>query len=132
MAGKVRHQLFLPRATSDRLEALASRPGVSKSALLAEAVSAWLDRRGRSELDDRFGLRLDRMIELLDRLARDSHIQLETLALFIRYELAINPPLAPDDHAGRAVAAKRFEAFLLQVARQVSAGQRSLEPGEAG
>jgi len=129
MVVKVRHQLFLPKPVSDRLEALAAKPGASKSALLADAVTAWLDRRGRSELEDRFGHRLDRMSDLLDRLARDSHIQLETLALFIRYELAINPPLAADDHAGRAVAAKRFEAFLTQVARQVGTGRRSFEPG---
>lgn len=129
MVEKVRHQLFLPRRTSDRLEALAAQPGASKSAILADAVTAWLDRRGRSELEDRFGIRLDRMTDLLDRLERDSHIQLETLALFIRYELAINPPLAENDTAGRAAAAKRFEAFLAQVARQIAGGRRTFDPG---
>lgn len=131
MADHIRHQLFLPREVSARLEALADKPGASKSAILADAVTAWLDRRGRSELDDRFGLRLDRIADLLDRLERDNHIQLETLALFIRYELAINPPLAESDHAGRAAGAKRFEAFLVQVARQMSAGRRTFE-SEAG
>jgi len=61
MIAKVRHQLFLPKPLSDRLEALAAKPGASKSAILADAVAAWLDRCGGSELDDRFGLRLDRL-----------------------------------------------------------------------
>lgn len=130
MVEKVRHQLFLPRPLSDRLEALAAKPGASKSAILADAVIAWLDRRGRSELEDRFGIRLDRITDLLDRLERDSHISLETLALFIRYELAIHPPLAENDHAGRAAAAKRFEAFLTQVARAIAGGRRTFDPGD--
>lgn len=129
MANKIRHQLFLPRDVSERLEVLAQRPGVTKSAILADAVTAWLDRKGRSALDDRFGQRLDRIAGLLDRLVRDSHIELETLALFIRYELTINPPLAQGDQAGRAAGAKRFEAFLSQVARKIAAGQRTLEQG---
>lgn len=128
---KIRYQLFLPLAVSTRLEALAARPGASKSAILADAVTAWLDRRGRSELEDRFGIRLDRMTDVLDRLERDSHIGLETLALFIRYELAINPPLAEGDQAGRAAAAKRFEAFVAQVARAIASGRRTFEPGDA-
>ena len=50
----VRHQLFLPRPLSDRLEALAAKPGASKSSILALAVTAYLDRRGANELDERF------------------------------------------------------------------------------
>ena len=126
MVEKVRHQLFLPRLLSDRLEALAAKPGASKSAILADAVAAWLDKRGMSELDDRFGLRLDRMSKALGRIERDGEVILETLALFIRFELAIQTPLAENDHAGRALGAKRFEAFVTQVGRQVSSGRRTL------
>lgn len=123
---KVRHQLFLPKPLSDRLEVLAAKPGASKSAILADAVTAWLNRRGMSELDDRFGLRLDRMTTALSRIERDGHILLETLALFVRYELAIHAPLAENDQAGRAMAAKRFEAFVAQVGRQVAGDRRTI------
>jgi len=123
---KIRHQLFLPKPVSDRLEALAAKPGASKSAILTDAVTAWLNRRGASELEDRFALRLDRMTSAIGRLERDGHIQLETLALFVRYELAIQAPLAENDHAGRAIAAKRFEAFIAQVGRQIAAGRRTI------
>lgn len=128
MAPKVRHQLFLPAPLSERLEALATRPGASKSAILADAVTAWLDRRGVSELEDRFTIRLDRMSLAIGRIERDTHVFLEALALFIRFELSIQAPLAEDDQAGRALAARRFEAFVHQVCRQVATGRRTLQP----
>ena len=125
---KVRHQLFLPRPLSDRLEALATRPGASKSAILVDALTAWLNRRGASDLEDRFAIRLDRLTQAIGRVDRDTYLLLETLALFIRFELAIQTPLAENDQAGRALGAKRFEAFVTQVARQVSTGRRTLAP----
>lgn len=131
MGDKVRYQLFLDRPLSERLEALAARPGATKSAILVQAVEAWLNRRGTSELEDRFGLRLHRMSASLARLERDGEILLESLALFVRYELAIHAPLAENDHAGRALGAKRFEAFVDKVGRQVAEGKRTLG-GDAG
>ena len=128
MAEKIRHQLFLDKALSDRLEALAAKPGATKSAILADAVNAWLNRRAASELDERFAFRLDRLTSGISRLQRDSHVILETLALFIRFELAIQAPLAENDHAGRAAAKGRFEAFIAQVGRQVPTGRRTLAP----
>lgn len=128
MTQRVRHQLFLPKPLSDRLEALAAKPGATKSAILTDAVTAWLNRRGASELEDRFAIRLDRMTQAIGRVDRDSHVILETLALFIRFELSIQVPLAENDQAGRAIAAKRFEAFVQQVGRQVATGRRTLLP----
>ena len=93
MVDRVRHQLFLPRPVSDRLVALAARPGASKSAILADAVADWLNRRGTSELEDRFALRLERISSALARIERDGDIVLETLALFIRFELSIQTPV---------------------------------------
>jgi len=126
MVERVRHQLFLPKPLSERFEALAAKPGASKSAILADALTAWLNRRGASELDDRFALRLDRMSAALSRIERDGHIILETLALFIRFELSIQAPLAENDQAGRAIGRDRFEAFVTQVGRQIVAGKRTL------
>ena len=124
---KIRHQLFLPKPLSDRLEAVAAKPGATKSAILEDAVTAWLNRRGASELEDRFSIRLDRLTRAIGRVERDSNVILETLALFIRFELAIQTPLAENDQAGRALGAKRFEAFVTQVGRQVSTGRRTLD-----
>lgn len=124
----VRHQLFLPKELSDRLEALARAPGASKSRLLAAAVGAWLDRRGTDELEQRFARRLDRLSGQLARIERDGHVQVESLALFIRYMLAINAPLAEEDEAGRATGRERFAAFIERVGRQLASGRRSFGP----
>ncbi|MFZ5703878.1 MAG: CopG family transcriptional regulator [Pseudomonadota bacterium] len=127
VSSRIRHQFFLSEALSERLEHLAAKPGASKSAILADAVEAWLNRRGTHELDDRFGIRLDRLTRAIDKVGRDGDILLETVALFVRYELSIHPPLAENDHAGRAMARERFNAFVQQVGRQVAAGRRTLE-----
>lgn len=130
MVERVRHQLFLDKPLSDRLEALAAKSGASKSAILADAVTAWLNRRGTSELEERFALRLDRVSNALGRLERDGQVVLETLALFIRFELSIQAPLAENDQVGRAQGRARFEAFVTQVGRAVASGRRTLLPGE--
>lgn len=127
MRRKIRHQLFLTPATSERFEALAARPGATRTAILEEAVVAWLDRRAKNEIDERFERRLDRIATALGRIERDGHILLETLALFVRYELSIHAPLAENDQAGRAVARERFHAFVDQVGRQIAGGRRAID-----
>jgi predicted transcriptional regulator len=134
---KYRHQLYLPADLSERVEALAAKPGASKSAILADALQAWVTRRGTHELDDRFGLRLDRMSTEFGRFARNQEVMMESLALFIRYFLTINAPLPESDQAARAVGRDRFQAFIDQVGRNLARGQRTLarakaadEPGE--
>lgn len=127
---RIRHQLFLPREPSQRLAALAARDGVPRSSLLAAAVTAYLDRRGTSEIDERFGLRLDAITRQLARIERDGHVQLESLALFVRYMLTVTAPLADDDETGRAIGRDRFAVFVARVARQLVSGRRSLGGGD--
>ena len=127
---KVRHQLFLPADVTEKLEALAAKPGCSKSAILTDALVAWLGRRAGHELDDRFGVRLNRISMQLGRIERDSQVLLESLALFIRYQLNVTAPLPDADAAARAVGRDRFQAFIEQVARQLARGDRTLDPTE--
>jgi hypothetical protein len=124
---KVRHQLFLDTDVSEKLAALAAKPGASKSQILADAVVAWLNRRGAHELDDRFGQRLNRISAQLNRIERDGQVLLESLALFVRYQLTVTAPLPEPDQAARAVGRDRFEAFVDQVGRQIAGGGRSLD-----
>jgi hypothetical protein len=123
---KCRHQLYLAEDVSAKLEALAAKPGASKSAILSDAINAWLMRRGTQELDDRFGLRLDRISTQLGRIERDQQIVMESLALFVRYYLTTNAPLPEPDQAARAVGRDRFQAFIDQVGRQIAGGNRTL------
>lgn len=129
---KTRHQLYLAADVAEQLDALAAKPGASKSAILADAVQAWLTRRGTKELDDRFALRLERISTQLGRIERDQQILMESLALFIRYQLTINAPLPEPDQVARAVGRDRFQAFIDQVGRHIARGGRSLGQAEPG
>ena len=125
---RIRHQLFLPRDLSDRLAALAAKPGASRSSILAAAVSAFLDGHAASELDRRFALRLERISDQLARIERNTHVEIESLALFIRYMLTVNAPLPEEDEGARAIGRDRFQAFIERVGRQLASGRRSFDP----
>ena len=123
---KVRHQLFLASDVSEKLVALARKPGASKSAILSDAVIAWLNRRGAHELDERFSQRLNRISAQLNRIERDGQVLLESLGLFVRYQLTVTAPLPEPEEAARAVGRDRFQAFVDQVGRQIAGGGRTL------
>lgn len=125
-ADLVRHQLFLPRALSERLETLARGPGASKSRILAEAVTAFLERKGDDALELRFMGRLDRLSNQLSRIERNGQVELESLALFVRYMLTVNAPLPEGDKAAQAIGRDRFNAFVERVGQSLASGRLSL------
>ncbi|WP_332817640.1 CopG family transcriptional regulator [Sphingopyxis sp.] len=123
--GQVRHQLYMSRGLSERLAALARKPGVTMSSIMAEALDAWLVRKGADELQLRFGARLDRVSRALARVERNSQIEIEILALLVRYLLASVPPVAEGDDVARAQGRERFEWFTLKVAEAFREGRGS-------
>jgi predicted transcriptional regulator len=123
---KVRQNLYIDRALSDALEAIASGPGANKSRLVNDALAAWLARRGSKEIDDLLKVRLDRMSREIGRVRRDNEVILESLALFVRYQLLVTAPLPEADSAALAVGRDRFEKFVAQVGRQLASGRRTL------
>lgn len=125
---RVRYQLFLPEDLSNRLEVLAAKPGASKSGILTDALAAWLNRQAASDMENRFSTRLDRMSLALGRIERDGHVLLESLALFIRYELMVQAPLAESDDVARAVGRDRFNAFVARVGEAMASGQHTFAP----
>lgn len=127
--GQIRHQLFISRELSDRLAALSRRPGVTKSSILAEALDAWLARKGVSELQERFGARLDGTARALGRIERNSQIEIEILALLVRYLLASVPPIADSDDVARAQGRERFEWFTMKVVEAFREGRGSFGSG---
>jgi len=122
----VRFQVTMPVDLSEALDRLTAAPGVSKSAIVADALRAWLNRRGASELEERFSIRLDRMTKALARLERDMHIQLETLGLFVLYELTVNAPLPEEDVVARQLGRARFDEFINRVGKRLATGKRFL------
>ena len=122
-ADLIRHNVSLPRALSEQLEKLARSPGVSKSKIIAAAIAAFIQSKGADEIERRFAHRLDRMSKQLARIERNTHIELESLALFVRYMLTVNAPLSEDDDAARAIGRERFSAFVKRVGQQLASGR---------
>lgn len=129
---KPRHHVYLDAELSEKLDALAATPGSSKSAIVADALRAYLTRQGARELDDLLKVRLGRLGDQLGRIERNLDVVLESLALFVRYQLAVTPPLPEaDQKAARAVGHDRFQAFIAQVGRRLAGGHRVVDDLEA-
>lgn len=119
-----RHHLYLSQELTAKLDALTAKPGTSKSGIVADALRSYFARLGANELEERFRFRLDRISNQLGRIERDVEILLETLALFIRYEFTVTPPLAESEQAAaRAVAQERYQSFIEQIGRRIAAGR---------
>jgi len=133
MTMKVRQNLYIDREIAEALEALAAGHRGNKSHLVNDALSGWLARRGTKEIDDLLKLRLDRLSREIGLVRRDIDVVLESLALFVRYQLMVTAPLPEADAAALAIGRDRFESFVAQVGRHLAAGTRTLGatvPGE--
>ena len=120
---KPRHHLYLDEELTARLDMLASKPGTSKSAIISDALREYLNRRATREVDDLLKHRLDRISNQVGRIERDATVLLETLSLFVRYQLTITAPLPEADKAAQAVGRDRFRRFVDQVGRQLARGR---------
>lgn len=123
---KFRQNLYIDQALSDALDDLARKPGTNKSQIVNDALAAYLARRGTKEIDDLLKGRLDRISREIGHARRDIEVLLESLSLFVRYQLTVTAPLPEADSAARAVGRERFEAFVNQVGRQLGSGKRSI------
>src|SRR3546814_7620087 len=88
-----RLNLFIQHEHAKRLEELAAKKGVSKSSIVAAALASWLSPDAGDQREAAIAKRLDRLSRQAERLERDQNIQIETLALFIRYFLTVSTPV---------------------------------------
>lgn len=105
---KFRQNLYIDQALSDALDDLARKPGTNKSQIVSDALAAYLARRGTKEIDDLLKGRLDRISREIGHARRDIEVLLESLSLFVRYQLTVTAPLPEADTAARAVGRERF------------------------
>lgn len=97
--------------------------GLSKSSIVAAALATFLSPEGADQREAAIAKRLDRLTRQFDHLERDQQILIETLALFIRYTLAVTAPV-PEAHqdAARAQGRARFAQFIGQLGRHLQRG----------
>ena len=122
--GHTARDLYSQREHAKRLEERAAKRGVSGSSIVAAARASWVSPEAGDEREAASARRLDRLSRQAGRLERDQTIQVETLALFIRYFLAVSTPV-PEAHqeAARAQGKARFEQFIEQLSRHLLRGR---------
>lgn len=132
---KTRHQFYLPDALTEKLEALAAKPGSSKSAVMTDALNAWIERRGANELDDRFGARLDRHSHAQERIERKLDMLTETFDLFVRHQLTLTAHQPAFDAETRRLGQLRYDEFVRLAGRLAARPEAHLplvNPGKGG
>ena len=134
-----RLNVFLEPSHARRLEELAAVKGLSKSAIVAAALTSFLSPEGAERREAAIARRLDKLYTQGERFGRDQAILIETLALFIRVYLSVSTPI-PEGHqeAARAQGKARFEQFITQLGRDLQRGssfvkslEREIVPAES-
>lgn len=120
---RYRLNLFIAPEHAKRLDELATKKGVSKSSIVAAALASWLSPDAGDQREAAIAKRLDRLSRQFEKLERDQNIEIETLALFVRYFLTVSTPV-PEAHqdAARAQGRARFEQFVEQLGRRLLRG----------
>ena len=117
---KPRIGVYLSEGMAARLAEAATRPGVTKSALVETALDRLLgsdeDPSDTAKLAPQFAA----MSGQLEQLDRNLRIVNETVALHARFHLAVTPLLpAAAQEAACALGAERFVVFAAQVERRL-------------
>lgn len=120
---KVRHQLFLTKEFSTRLDRIASGTGRARSELLVEALEAWLNRRNPAAAEGALGARLTRFERHVEAVRRHQALQWEVLARMLRHQLLAAAGLPPGDAAAQANALKAFNAVIDELANRLSGNE---------
>jgi predicted transcriptional regulator len=128
---KVRHQLFLTKELSARLDRIAAGTGRARSELLVEAFEAWLNRRNPAATEEALGARLARFERHVEAVRRQQGLQWEVLARMLRHQLLTAAGLPPPDVATQASALRAFEAVIDELAERL-AGKEPQSPSDVG
>ena len=128
MQTKSRMNVYFEPDLLKKVEALALRRNVSKSAVIEAAVASFLSADASERLEAVFARRMDKLGRQVEGLDEDLAILGDTLSLFIRFWLTVTPPLPDSVQASaRAKGAERFDGFLQSLGRRLATGDRFLK-----
>ena len=113
-----RLNLSLPAELIGRINDIADRKRVTRSAIVEAAVESFLS-------PDHADMQEAALTRPLDR---DQRITTEPLALFVRFWLTITPPIAPEQQAAaQAKGRERFDGFVEALGKRVQKGRWFVE-----
>src|SRR5712671_4067139 len=120
---KTRLNIYLSPGQHEEIAALAAKRRVSKSSVIEAAIASLLSPDSVDMREAAFVRRLDRHTRQLERLERDLAIAIETIALFVRFWLAVTPPLPESAQAAaKAKGAERYRDFVETLGRRLQRG----------
>lgn len=123
---KVRQKLYMDREVSDALEAPAATQCGNKCHLVNDALNEWFACRWGKESDELFKACLGFLTRKLGGARRDIDVLLESLSLFVRYQLMATESVPETDAAARAIGRARFGGGVSQAGRHLAGGKRTL------
>ncbi len=122
---KKRYTLYLPTLLARKFDQVARERQGAKSALVEEALRASLEPRQHEGIEEGLARRLNELHKAVARQASDQMVATETLALLVRYFLAVMPPIPEDDQeSARLTGRRRYEIFVGEVGKRVAEGRR--------
>lgn len=121
--GKPRLNLRLRADLLRKLEEATRRPGVTKNALIEQALEEFFEPEIRHDLEERLLSRLESFEIRQGEIERDVALLLETLGQFVLYWLTRTDPIPEGEREiAHALGQRRFDYFIDQVARKVRRG----------
>jgi hypothetical protein len=121
---KPRLNIRLSHEMHRKLEEMVLAPGSTKSAIMEDALRAYLDPQRTAARDDILLQRLDRIEKRQNAMERDLALCLETLGQFVLYWLTRTDPIPEAERdAAQLLGQRRFEFFIDQVARRVASNE---------
>ncbi len=119
---KPRHHLYLDDELTNELEALASKPGASKSSIVADALRSYFRHRAGNAEAKALSQRLDRIAQKQDSHARDIEVVLEAIAQFVNIYFALTGSVPNPDEASQKRGRHRFEFYTKHVGKILAGG----------
>ncbi len=102
-----------------KLDDMTRRPGVTKSAVIEQALREYFNPEIRQGMEERILKRLDRFDVRQGEIERDVSITLEALGQYVFYWLTRTDPLPEEERdAAHALGHRRFNHFVEQVAQK--------------
>jgi hypothetical protein len=121
--GKPRLNLRLRADLLRKLEEATRRPGLTKNAVIEQALEEYFEPATRYGLEDRLLRRLDDFEVRQGEIERDVAMSLEATGQFILYWLTRTDPIPEGEREiAHALGQRRFDHFIAQVARKLMDG----------
>lgn len=117
---KQRVHVRLSDKVIDQLEQATNAPGVTKSAIVEDALASYFDPSRRESREAALMRRMDGFDLRQSAIERDTTLIVETLGQFVLYWLTRTDPLPDGERdAAHNLGQKRFNYFIEQVATKV-------------